>query len=152
MKVGLSCLCSILFISLVTYSCIYFYFLILLKKIQTLDLASKPPTPKALKKTSKNLSTSSLYASSPTLSLQQDSNTCEVENEVPKRSSISTNRLKSLRDFFRNTFNLNNKTGNKASKIVSPVIVAPQTLGKKANIVDSSEATRSITVLDTDEK
>ena len=105
-------------------------------------MKSKPPTPKPLKKNSKNLSSSSLYASSPALSLQQQLKT--EQEEVPK-NSVSTSRLKSVRNFFRNKFNFNNKTANKTTIISSPVVA----LSKN---IETNETTTSMIVLDTDEK
>ncbi len=101
-------------------------------------MKSKTPTPKPLKKNSKNLSSSSLYASSPALSLQQP------QEELSKPASVSTSRLKSVRNFFRNKFNLNNKTANKRPIISSPLVALSN------NNIETT--TISMIVLDTDEK
>lgn len=102
------------------------------------ELKSKIPTPKPLKKNSQNLSSSSLYASSPALSLQQP------QEELSKPSSVSTSRLKSVRNFFRNKFNFNNKTANKRPIISSPLVALSN------NNIETT--TISMIVLDTDEK
>ena len=91
----------------------------------------KTPTPKPLKKNSKDSKTM-LYASTPMLTvLSKD------EEHQSRQLSTTRSPLKSVRDFFRNRFHFSNKTGNK---------------NMTQSVVVENKSNETILVVDTDEK